>query len=185
MRSLKLIMFLALLFSASFLSFNIFAETVSPAPIFAALLTTGGGSITQISGNAFATIPVLVMPGTEQSDLVTTLKDFKSKGKKLGAKDFSVATTGSAAEAKDGSILIIPSGNDAKIDSIIGTCNAKKTKLLCVSNNPEYIKKGLPFGIGIGDDNKPKFFVNKASVAKSNGYGVTAITSLAGMVIQY
>jgi hypothetical protein len=159
------------------------AQSIAPVPIFSAMLFKAGGTIAQVESNPAKTIQLLILSGNEQKNIIDSLNAFRAKGGKIGSKDFNAVALDSADKALDGSILVVTSGNDSKVDSITKICNAKTgSKLICISANPEYVKKGIPLGIGL--DGTPKIFVNKSS-AISNKYGIATIMGLKGSVVEY
>jgi acylphosphatase len=121
--------------------------------------------------------------------------------KNISSGDITIYVLGSSEVTKElkkvigqANIKNVQSGNDlpSSKPSILFLCNADKVeatieytrenKILSVTNIPDLVTEGVTLGFGVGNDNKPKIFLNINSSAKEGLNWNPAIMKVAQII---
>lgn len=119
----------------------------SPAKVASALTIKLSAFEKGISGD----IVIYVMG---EPDVATELK--AAIGSEIGTGKLKEVKSGDGLPSEKPSILFV--GEKANVGEAIGY--TRGNKVLSVSGNPALITEGVSLGFGLGDDGKPKIFLN-------------------------
>lgn len=124
-------------------------------------------------------IKIIVLKGDNQKEIFTAFKTM-FKDKKLGEKSIVILKENSLDKlADDCQVVYVTEGNESKIDSIIEFCN--KHKILGISNNRYYVKRGLAVAV-IMAEGKARIFVSRDGIKRCGSKFSAMLMKLAKII---
>ena len=121
----------------------------APANVVAAMLVKVINFEKNIANSGDITVYVLDAP-----DVVAELK--KAIGMSVGKSTLKTVTSGNTLPADKPSLIYFDDAS--RLNAVIGYTHGNN--ILSATGHPDLVEKGATLGFGIGDDNKPKIFLN-------------------------
>jgi len=142
-----------------------------PAEITTAMLIKVAAFEKSLSDGRDVTLYVLGSP-----EVAAAMR--KAIGTPIGNSSLRGVESGDDLPASKPSILYVESAS--KVNAAIGY--TRSNKILSAAGNPDLVEKGITLGFGIGDDGKPKIFLNKTGSNEENLEWNPALFKIAKLV---